>query len=228
MSIDRQQFWDRKILGWEADKYNQVEGPLCKIFDVNQSIKKRFDFSKKILAKVAKGKIILELGCGSGRLMEEVFKVEAKKYIGVDISSVAINEAKAKAAKLSLTSITEFHVSDISELDLGNVDLAFSLGLLDWLDLPELAEALKHIPCEYYFHSYSEKQPSLQQLAHRCYVYVLYGYKTKSYVPRYYSREQMKELFQTIYGEQPKFFRPDMSFGGIVYKLPEGAVLDKV
>lgn len=223
MSIDRQQFWDRKILGWEADKYSQVKGPLCKIFDVNQSIKKRLDFAKKILAKVARDKIVLELGCGSGRLMEEVFKADAKKYIGVDISSVAINEAKAKAEKLGLTSITEFRVSDLSELDLSKVDLVFSLGLLDWLDLQELAEALKHVPCEYYFHSYSEKRPSLQQLAHRCYVYVLYGHKTKSYVPRYYSRKQMKELFQTIYGEPPKFFRPNISFGDIVYKLPEGA-----
>jgi SAM-dependent methyltransferase len=222
MSVDRQQFWDHKILDWEADKYDHVNGALGKVFDVNQSLKKRFDFAKKILAQAAKGKTILELGCGSGRLMEQALKAGAKKYIGVDISSVAINEAESRAKKRDLTATTEFHASGLSELRLGKVDLVFSLGLLDWLDLPELAEAFKHIPCEYYFHSYSEKRFSLQQLAHRCYVYVLYGHKTKSYVPKYYSREQMKELFEAIYGEAPKFFRPNISFGDIVYKLPEG------
>ena len=229
MSVDRRLFWDQKILGWETDKYSDLKGALSKIFDVNQSIKKRLDFAKQILAQAAKGKTVLELGCGSCRLLEDVFNADAKKYIGFEISSVAINEAKSNANKLGLTSTTEFHASDLSQLDLGSVDLTFSLGLLDWLNLTELAEALKNLTSEYYFHSYSEKRPfSLQQLAHRYYVHVLYGHKTKSYVPKYYLRQQMIELFQTAYGERPKFFRPNISFGDIVYKLPAGTILPKM
>ena len=90
-NIKNEKFWDKKILGWERDRYFSKN-----IFLKQNSVKYRLYIAKKLLKKFVKNKKILELGCGSGLLAKSIIKYGAKSYMGYDISGKAINNAKEK------------------------------------------------------------------------------------------------------------------------------------
>ena len=208
-------FWDKKILGWEKEKYhiNNL------ILDPNSSLKYRMILAKNILSKVAKNKTVLEVGCGSGLLLTDLEQMGVKKYIGVDISSEAIKKAKINAKHLKKMEV-KFINSDLGNISGYNVDVCFSLGLLDWVSLPEIKRIKENISTKFYFHTFSEKRFSITQLAHTIFVYAKYGYKTKGYKPNYYKSADIQNCFQTR-GTKISFFRrSELSFGTLVYDLP--------
>lgn len=215
MNVNPNKFWDEKILKWEKDKYSP------KLYDVNSSIKNRLQLAKSILKEIAPGRTVLELGCGSGLLAEDILSFGAINYIGVDISSVAIDAAKARLADNSKRNLTEFVVSDIQNIPSSKVDICFSLGLLDWLSLRDIEELNRKVDSQFYFHSFSEMRPlSLQQRLHQVYVFIMYGHKTNKYVPQYYTEKQIAESFKKSI-KPIAFARPrNMSFGCFAYHLP--------
>ncbi len=89
-TIDKKQFWDDKVFGWERDKYDTSKKILGFSFDVNRSVKKRLRLAQTILSQVARNRTVLELGCGTARLLPMLVHTGVKKYIGVDISKLAI------------------------------------------------------------------------------------------------------------------------------------------
>jgi SAM-dependent methyltransferase len=220
--IDREQFWDNKILGWEDDKYSTPKGLLRRVFDVNRPLKIRQQITENVLTRVVRDQIVLEIGCGSARLVPAILEAGARKYIGLDISKVAIENAAGKAAQSGISDRVEFHHFDARQLSGLKADISFSLGLLDWLELEEIRTMLSQISCKYYFHSFSERRRSLQQIIHRMYVYAFYGHSTKSYVPKYYTQDQMLEIFAACYGRPPRFYRPAVSFMAFIYHLEDG------
>ncbi|MBI2339899.1 MAG: class I SAM-dependent methyltransferase [Deltaproteobacteria bacterium] len=221
--IERRQFWDEKILKWEGDKYDKVKMGVRRLLDVNQSLKARMDIASGVLKKIAKNRTILEIGCGTARLLPVLIGSGAKKYIGIDVSKVAIERARSRVKALGADSMAEFHQADAGSLQDTTTDICFSLGLLDWLDPDTISQMIRRIHCQYYLHSFSERRPSLKLLLHRLYVYCLYGRRTGSYRPRYYSSHQMVEIFQSCYGAPPQCYRSRrLSFGGFVFKLPNG------
>ena len=64
----KKKFWDNKIITWEREKYNKSNF----IFDVNNSLKYRMFLAKEILFTIAKDKTVIEIGCGSGLLMNQL------------------------------------------------------------------------------------------------------------------------------------------------------------
>jgi len=226
LEINRQRFWDNKILGWESDKYASPKGILARVFDVNRSLKKRQQITQNVLKQIVNNNTVLEIGCGTARLLPSIIEAGAAKYIGVDISEAAIKEARIKANDLGFGNKAEFHQFDVGALQVIDADICFSLGLLDWLELEEIGKMLSQISCRYYFHSFSERRRSLQQVIHQFYVHLMYGNKTKSYVPRYYSKEQVLDIFTTRYVHPAQYFCPKISFIGFTYQLPEGVRLN--
>ena len=76
-----------------------------------------------------KGPKVLDLGCGSGDLAIELAR-RGFEVTGIDISAVAIDQARAKAAAEGLS--IEFEVQDATKLSLGSgpFDSIFDSGLL--------------------------------------------------------------------------------------------------
>lgn len=222
MSDAAKEFWDKKILGWEEDKYANPTTALSGVLDVNRSLKKRMRLAERILRQAVKDRTVLEVGCGTARLLPMIIACGAAKYIGIDVSGQAIEQARLRAQESGGEARIELYQCDARSLSPMAPDLCFSLGLLDWLSPAEIVEMNRRIQCPYYFHSFSERRRSVQLMLHRLYVYCLYGHRTGSYVPRYYTSAELFAIFQSCYGSAPQCFRSsELSFGSLMFHLPD-------
>lgn len=221
MKFDASDFWDKKILQWETDKYSLGKEMPVK-FDVNSSLKSRMDLARSILKRVAPGRTIFELGCGSGLLAENCISFGAEKYTGIDISGVAIQSAVQRLQNSTASSKVEFIRGSITEIPVIKADICFSLGLLDWLRPDEITLLRKNVNCEFFFHTFSEKRNfSVSQLLHRLYVFLKYGYKNMSYVPKYHTADEIEKSLISDKTSRIRFLRrPELSFGCVAYLLP--------
>ena len=211
----KKNFWDKKILKWEDEKY--VKNGF--LFDTNSSLKYRMNIARNILSKIGKDKVILEIGCGSGMLLDPIEKIGIKKYIGIDISKAAIDKAKLKASQLS-TINAHFINADINEIEIQNVDICFSIGLLDWITIDEISSINEKISSKYVFHSFSEKKLSILQVIHALFVFFKYGYKSNGYKPKYYRQHEILRCFYKDRNNISFFRNSALSFGTIIFQLP--------
>ena len=97
MSINKKQFWEDKIIGWEDIRYKR-DTKNFNIFETfvnktNQTLIFRLNTAFKILEPLLRNKRIVELGCGSGFLAEKIINSGARSYVGYDISERAILRA---------------------------------------------------------------------------------------------------------------------------------------
>jgi hypothetical protein len=212
LEIDKKYFWDHKILGWEKKNYN---GMLW-----GSAIRQRRDLFLSVAGSSLKNKVVFESGCGSAGLVEDLFELGIKKYIGCDLSAVAIQKAKISAARLGLALKTEFLNQCALKVENISCDLNFSLGLWDWLDNDEVTLMMQKTKASSYLHSYSELRHSPSQLLHRMYVFTSYGRKNVAYTPKYRMPEQIAGLMKSAGAPEPKFFRKSsMSFSTFAYYL---------
>lgn len=196
-SSDPKSFWENKILSWERDRYGNSEpATLLESFasSASSSLRRRMELARELLVQQVPGKKVLELGCGSGTLSESLIRAGAKSYTGIDIAESAVENARRIAGEKGLSDVVSFDVGEIGKLGLFDIDIVFSLGLSDWLTDIEIWKLFSNFRDAEFLHSFSEKRLSPQQLIHRLYCYVAYGYKTKGYVPRYFSVDQIAEV----------------------------------
>ena len=204
-------FWNQKILAWERNKYTK-----SKIFDVNSSVKYRLRLAASLLHQTGEGKNLLELGCGSGHLWDQINTLNLSSYTGVDFSEAAIAAFQKK-----VQGFKKFKVSLLCSDCVGKTppaDMVISLGLLDWLPLEKIKTLSETHKNSWYLHSFSEKRLSLPQMAHSFYVFVNYGYKTGPYSPRYRRADDLLSIF----GSKAKIHRDSrLSFGAFIHHLPD-------
>ena len=68
-----------------------------------------------------------------------------------------------------------------------------------------------------FLHSISEKRLSVEQILHQLYCFAAYGYKTKGYVPRYLSVDQIaRAVGRSGAGNLNAIRDPGMKFGVLV------------
>src|SRR5512138_1432406 len=79
--------------------------------------------------------VVLELGCGAGLIAEHVSERTRCRVVGVDISSTAIEQARARAERDGRTRLT-FEAKDIEKLDYPerSFDAAISIDTLYYVD----------------------------------------------------------------------------------------------
>ena len=107
---------------------------------------------------------------------------------GIDISERAIAMAKERNAGSDWRDKMIFTTGTIDDMPDKEADLVRSLGLLDWLGEEEISKIFSRQGGARFLHSISNQgNLSLQQLIHRLYVQVSYGYRTNGYVPQYHS-----------------------------------------
>jgi 2-polyprenyl-3-methyl-5-hydroxy-6-metoxy-1,4-benzoquinol methylase len=70
------------------------------------------------LAGVGKNDLVVDLGCGDGRIVIAAAKEYAAQGIGVDIDPQRIKEAKENAQKEGVADLVEFRVGDLFDADI--------------------------------------------------------------------------------------------------------------
>jgi len=101
-------------------------------------------FEQQIMSR-SQGGIVLEYGCGPGTYSFDLAQ-QATRVVGVDISEVAIERARARAQRMQLTAKTEFHVMDAEALTFPDAtfDLVCGRAILHHLDYRGLLHLVQH------------------------------------------------------------------------------------
>ncbi|GAB3774209.1 hypothetical protein GCM10028796_48140 [Ramlibacter monticola] len=97
------------------------------------------------MARVRKGDVVYDLGCGDGRIVIEAARRHGVRGVGIDIDPQRIREARSNARNARVEDRTEFRVADLFESDFSEATVV-TLYLLPQLNLrlrPRLWEQLK-------------------------------------------------------------------------------------
>ncbi|TIX51236.1 class I SAM-dependent methyltransferase [Alteraurantiacibacter aquimixticola] len=97
------------------------------------------------VAELAKGKDILEYGCG-GISQGDTLASLARTLTGIDISTVAVEKANAAAANRGLSNVhyLEMNAEEMTFPD-GSFDLVFGRGIIHHLDLKKSFESIRRV-----------------------------------------------------------------------------------
>lgn len=224
MQIDKKEFWEKKIVDWENARYlgevkeqNFIERWVRK---GGGSVWQRLQLAQDILRPYLAGKIVLDLGCGSGWLFKLLADSQARSFIGIDLAESAIRNGEALSRRFGYADRVSFLVGNAVQIAFPHFDIAVSLGLFDWLSDSEIDILLEKIRGRQFLIAVAEKSNSMAQMLHRLYVFLAYGHKTGRYVPRYFS---MGEIFSRLSRHGFKNLKvvrnKKMSFGAFVHNL---------
>jgi 2-polyprenyl-3-methyl-5-hydroxy-6-metoxy-1,4-benzoquinol methylase len=222
-SVDPKKFWENKILEWETGRYEEKDKAthttiLEKIANrASNSLRNRIRLACETLQPIVAGKRVVEIGCGSGFLAEQLINAGAIHYTGFDISQKAIDEATRRHTKMISSGIVQFHAISIDDMPILSTDVVFSLGLLDWLTDDEIVTLFHKSGDALYLHAIAERTLSIQRLIHKAYVYLSYGHRTGSYVPRYFTALEIKSMANQSKPDDAFVYRnPKLSFGAFI------------
>ncbi|MBI2051296.1 class I SAM-dependent methyltransferase [Candidatus Roizmanbacteria bacterium] len=171
--VSQREYWDKKIREWTFASYgkNSRIGVIEKIATYFRSVNKRKDAALKLIGPIARGKTILDLGCGLGEFAFAILRYDPKKVLAYDISDVAIQEVKKSAKKLKTKNKIEFKTCDVSTLkQLPSCDIVVGLGFIDYLNPTQLKKLFKLIGNKPYLFSFFQKSISLFTMLHKIYV----------------------------------------------------------
>ncbi|MAF95439.1 MAG: hypothetical protein CMM60_06765 [Rhodospirillaceae bacterium] len=221
--MDYQQFWEKKIIQWELDRYGEITNSTSieRIANrVSISLRFRIEYAEILLKPYLRGMKIIELGCGSGRLAEKLIDNGAKSYIGIDFATNAVEKANSRIERKGLNKKVRFVSSDVIQLSEFDGDIVFSLGLFDWLTPQQIGQIFKSTGSTHHMHSFSEKRVSVSQWIHRVYVHLSYGRHNNGYVPQYYRANYITCIAKKHLNFPLKIIRDRrLSFGAFVTTL---------
>lgn len=89
------------------------------------------------MAKVRRGDVLYDLGCGDGRIVVTAAKNHGARGVGIDIDPRRIEEARQNAEQAGVTDRTEFRVENLFESDFSRASV-ITLYLL-----PEINQKLR-------------------------------------------------------------------------------------
>lgn len=146
---NQKNYWNKFIIDWDKSVYNSDPCGLNFVEKIatrfRRPLQVRHAFALECLSKIISEKLVIELGCGTGRLALDLFDAGARRVIGIDISDFAIEEAKKRFTDANVPpSQYEFLSRDIGSFNLGEFgyDVIVGLGVLQYLSEDELKSIL--------------------------------------------------------------------------------------
>jgi SAM-dependent methyltransferase len=97
------------------------------------------------LGNVTKKDVVIDLGCGDGRIVVEAVRKYGARGIGIDIDPERIAEARENARKAGVGGRIEFRTQDLFEADIGSatVVMLYLWPHINLRLLPKLRKELK-------------------------------------------------------------------------------------
>ncbi len=102
-------------------------------------------FFEAVTLSRAKGSAVLDFGCGRGTYSVQLAK-QAKRVVGIDLSPVAIEQARERARELGISN-AEFQVADAESLEFPDetFDLVCGRAILHHLNLPTALRGIARV-----------------------------------------------------------------------------------
>ena len=147
-------FWDRKILKWERLRYGNDSEELRR---KHNSVAARLRWAIKLIEQLPRTTRILDLGCGSGLLLEHLQSLGFTHLTGIDISPKALGHAKSRGLNAKII------VGDVLTTPWTDADLIVALGLSDWVQPRLLAQRMRRDFKGKLLISFSERRPSIKR-----------------------------------------------------------------
>lgn len=116
-----------------------------RFYAINQASERFFE---EQIEGVTPGSRVLDYGCGNGIYVALHAAQHGCEVIAIDISPVAIEQARARAAAAGLADRIEFHVMDAEHLEFADdsFDMICGLGVIHHLELdPALSECARTV-----------------------------------------------------------------------------------
>jgi len=198
MSKDQKDYWEKKIVGWEDTIYSQKKSLKSSILEKAASrfrgiLKKRMSVAESLIAPHLKGKIVMDLGCGSAVLIQKLIKYKPKQIIGIDIAEPAIELAKNKFKDFKAAKAIKFICADVrkDQKILKGAEIVIGVGFIDYFNSEELLKLLKNLNNKKFLLSFPEKIISSREILHK--IYLNLASCPGSYK---YSKEEMDSLLK--------------------------------
>ena len=205
-------FWKTALIRWEKSRY---DGFFSRFFYA--SLWTRQQYIARVVSQLPTGTKIIELGCGTSRILELIQNREQIQYIGVDISEEAVVQARNTFRSIKNA---QWICASIEDLENIEADYAISAGLMDWITDNQLKSFLKNNNIKYHCHSFSIFDDSIRYYLHKIFTLLIRLGKNTLYKPRYYSEECMLSTFSSIQGFKI-YKNRKLSFGAFVHNLAD-------
>lgn len=171
----QQTYWETKIIDWEKSIYSKKKSFAGPVLDQLASpfrkiLAKRLAVTQDLLAGHIRGKVVADLGCGTGLLLQKLIRYRPKKLIGVDIASSAIRLAKLNFKNENIQS--RFICADIRKEGgfLKEADIVVGVGFLDYFQSPELLKLLAALKGKKFLFSFPARVWSLREMMQKVYI----------------------------------------------------------
>ncbi len=218
METDSRAYWDRKIIEWENSVRTPGRTPAVERLAsrFRAPLRCRARLAMDLVAPLAPGKTVLELGCGSGFFAFELYdRARPAKVVGLDISAQAVRRAGEIAAERGISGAVTFLEGDAASADLPEADIAVGLGFLDYLSLDEIAALFARLRSPLFLFSFSERRPTLRRMLH-----VLYMAWERCPKHFYQTKEEIRRAAAPRFPAVRFVNDPGLSFGCLAHDFP--------
>jgi SAM-dependent methyltransferase len=137
-------FWNNIAHDFDAI-YSGKKSPFARMLDrmLRKDIYQRFDWVMERAGDI-RGKTVCDVGCGSGRFVNELARRGASQIVGVDVAPEMLKLSRELVTQSGVGKICEFVHSDVLDWKTDKVfDLTIAIGFWDYI--PEPVERLRLI-----------------------------------------------------------------------------------
>lgn len=160
------EYWKEHVVSWEASAYFKDSGKAPSFWDRmstlfrGQGMYVRMEAALKLVTPFVKDKVVLDIGCASGRFAFELIEAGARKVIGMDVSPAAIEAANQRRAQSPYADRLEFKVMDLTKPDaqFPQADIVTALGVIEYFNATELDSIMSRMKAQYFLFDFPDAE----------------------------------------------------------------------
>jgi len=160
------EYWKQHTVSWEASAYFKDSNKKPTFWDNlstlfrGQGMYVRMDAALKMVAPYVKDKVVLDIGCASGRFAFQLMEAGAKRVIGVDVVPDVIEIANQRRLAGPYADSMEFSVLDLGQPDaqFPQADIVTALGVIEYFNSDELDSIMSRMKTKYFLFDFPDSE----------------------------------------------------------------------